>query len=98
MYNNNYCSWCPYFLDCKLWRTVNISDFVGTWYFRGNKNKPCYIRLLGINKLGITNERGIYYEGYLKNDILVSDRIPEQGILSSDHNRISWTNGEIWER
>jgi hypothetical protein len=81
---------------------ATIADFVGTWYFRGDRNASCTIQLRGPNKLQITDEKHQSYPGHLEGDNwLVSENPSNYGIrgsLSSDARQIAWTNGEVWTR
>ncbi len=81
---------------------ATIADFVGTWYFRGNRNAPCSIRLQGQTRLIIVNEKGRTYPGHLEGDTVLVAEDPLdygiRGVLSSDTRRIAWSNGESWER
>ena len=69
-----------------------IADFVGTWYFRGNKNAPCYIRLRGA-KLEVTDEFHHTFPAHFEGDnVLVTENPLNwglKGVLSSDSRRIA---------
>lgn len=81
---------------------ATIADFVGTWFFRGVRNRPCYIRLNGVSSLTITNEEGRTFPGHVENQnvLVTEDRLNWglKGVLNSNANRIAWANGESWER
>ena len=80
---------------------TSIADFVGTWYFRGDRKRPCYIRLKGA-KLEITDEFQHTFPAHLQGDNAFVTENPSnwglRGDLSSDSRRIAWSNGESWER
>jgi len=80
---------------------MTIADFVGTWYFRGDKKAPCYIRLHG-PKLEVTDEHHNTFPAHVEGgETLVTENplnFGLRGTLSSDAKRIAWVNGESWER
>jgi len=76
------------------------ADFAGTWYFRGERKKPCYIRLRG-TKLEVTDEHQHTFPAHTEGkDVIITENPLGilRGELSTDARRIAWNNGEIWER
>ena len=76
------------------------ADFAGTWYFRGDRKVPCYIRLRGAT-LEITDEERNTYPVRTEGTDVIIVQVPWRGMkgeLSTDKRRIAWNNGEIWER
>jgi hypothetical protein len=55
---------------------MTIADFVGTWYFRGDRKAPCQIRLHGA-KLEVTDEQHNTYPAHVEGvDTLVTEPPP----------------------
>lgn len=78
---------------------ANVADFVGTWYFRGDKSQRCSIQLQG-TKLRVTNEHNESFIARMEGgEKFVSESNPAiHGTLSSNGQIIAWHNGEIWTR
>jgi hypothetical protein len=86
---------------------TNPEDLLGTWFFGGDPNQPCYIGLRDRGPRGVimtfTNAQGQTIEGILRDNwTVVAGRLSDSiGRLSGDprfNGVISWNTGEIWTR
>lgn len=72
----------------------------GTWYFGGDRSKPCHIDERG-GALTLTNESGQSATGTFTGKRTISTNwsgVTITGTVSDDGNRILWSNGTYWTR
>jgi hypothetical protein len=88
--NNTYWTRCP--------RTyVNVQ---GTWYVGGDQSRPCHINQRSGN-VSLRNETGQTGNGSFTSSNQIATTwsgTPISGTISSDQNRIDWSNGTYWTR
>ncbi len=70
----------------------------GTWFYEGDRNQPCYIRVGPGGSLSLTSEKGSESEGHVSwGGRIVADT---WGSLTGDVRGgvIRWHNGTYWTR
>lgn len=97
--DGNSISWTngTFWTRCSGHRRVNLG---GTWYFGGDRSKPCRIVQHG-GSLFLRNETGDTATGSFTSKYNISTVWSGNtitGTVSRDRNRILWSNGTYWTR